>query len=135
MFEETRNALRDVGLSILRVGAGGIMLLAHGWPKWTGWADKADAFPDPFGVGAAASLGLAVFAELFCSALVVLGAATRFAVVPLIVTMAVAALVVHGSDPWADKEAAVMFLIPFLTLLFTGPGRLSVDAFVRFAKD
>lgn len=111
------------------------MLFGHGWPKWASWAEKADSFPDPLGVGTVASLGLAVFAEFFCSALVAVGAATRLAVVPLIATMAVAAFVVHGADPWADKEGAVMFLIPFVTLLLTGPGRLSVDAFVRFARD
>jgi putative oxidoreductase len=76
---------------------------------------------------------------------VIVGLATRLAAIPVVIAMAVAAFVAHGADPWsmekaamaffageskswASKEPALLFLIPFLALAFTGAGRFSLDA-------
>lgn len=59
--------------------------------------------------------------------LVVIGFGTRLAALPLVFTMGIAAFVVHGSDPWAKKELAVLYGAVFLVLFFTGAGRFSVD--------
>lgn len=64
-------------------------------------------FADPFGLGPAPSLALAVFAEVFCSILIMLGIFTRLSVIPLIITMLVAWLMVHISDPFGDQELPV----------------------------
>lgn len=146
---ETRRQdfMRSIGLLILRVGIGGYML-THGWGKLQMvLAGGFDQFGDPIGLGNRASLLLVMFAEFVCALLVVLGLATRFAAVPLVVTMAVAVLVAHGNDPWsmetaarrfmagesqswASREPALMYLIPFLALIFTGAGRFSIDALI-----
>lgn len=130
LSDARRRAFEAAALLLLRVAIGGNMLLAHGWGKLQAYGEKADTFPDPLGVGSPVSMALAVFAEFFCSGLLVLGLATRAAVVPLIVTMLVALLVVHGDDPWQKKELAFMYLVPFMTLLLTGPGPWSLDALV-----
>jgi len=104
-----------------------MMLLQHGWPKLSGFADKMDSFPDPLGVGSTVSLTLAVSGEFFASLLLVLGLGTRAAAVPFAITMLVAALIVHGGDPLGDKELALMYAAGGLTLLLTGPGRWSLD--------
>ncbi len=104
------------------------MLLGHGLPKLMTFGEKLHRFPDPIGVGSEVSLTLAVFAEVVCAGLIAVGFATRLATIPLLVTMLVAALVIHGDDPWARKEFALLYAIPALTLLLTGPGKLSVDA-------
>ena len=44
------------------------------------------------------------------------------------VTMAVAAFMIHAADPFAKQEKALVFLIAFVALLLTGPGRYSLDA-------
>jgi putative oxidoreductase len=44
--------------------------------------------------------------------------------------MAVAAFIVHGGDPWGEKELAYIYLAGYLTLLLTGPGKFSVDALI-----
>ena len=121
----------SLGLLVLRLGAGGFLLTAHGWGKLTGFSDLAGRFPDPIGLGSGISLTLAVFAEALCSLLLVLGLGTRFAAVPPLVTMLVAAFVVHGSDPWSKKELALLYAIPFLTLILTGGGRFALERFVR----
>jgi len=117
----------DFGLLILRVALGLIMMLGHGSGKLTGFADRADSFADPFGLGSAASLSLAVFAEFFCSIALIFGLCTRLAVIPLIITMLVAIFYVHLDDPWRKIEYPLLFLLPYITLFFTGAGRFSVD--------
>lgn len=121
---------RDLGLFIFRVSVGAMMLFGHGWGKLNNLMEGASSFPDPLGVGPTLSLGLAVFAEFFCSVLVAFGLFTRAAAVPLIVTMAVAALIIHGADPWADKEMAVLYGVSFLLIFLAGPGRLSLDSLI-----
>lgn len=137
----------STGLLILRLGVGGFMA-SHGWGKVQMLLGGQSAqFGDPIGLGAGLSLTLAVLAEFVCAVLVMLGLATRFAAVPVVFTMLVAAFVAHGGDPWtmgegarlfmtgqskswASKEPALLFLIPFLALVFTGPGRFSLDALI-----
>lgn len=118
----------SIGLLILRVGTGLFMLLAHGWPKLSAFSEKSGGFPDPIGLGSPVSLSLAVFAEVFCALAIALGLFTRAAAIPLLVTMVVAAFVIHGDDPFQKKEFALLYAIPFLTLIFTGAGKYSIDA-------
>jgi len=115
------------GLLLLRLGAGGLIVMAHGWSKLSNFGRMSTEFADLIGIGPAASLLLAVFAEFFCGLAVVFGFYTRLAVIPLIIQMFVLVFIVHAVDPWHSKEFALLFLIPWLTLLFTGAGRYSID--------
>ena len=126
-----KSTWNDIGLLILRLGIGGFILFAHGWGKLAGFGDLAGKFPDPIGLGSTTSLVLAVFAEALCGLLIMIGLGTRFAAVPLLITMLVAAFVVHADDPWAKKEFALLYAIPFLTLIFTGGGRFALDSVIR----
>lgn len=108
-----------------------MMLLSHGMPKLLGFAEKMNTFPDPLGVGSTASLSLAILGEVVASALLVLGLGTRFAAVPFLITMLVAALIVHAGDPLSDRELALMYAAAGVTLLLTGPGKLSLDELIR----
>ncbi len=117
----------DWGLLIFRLGVGALMLLGHGWGKLAGFSEKSATFADPLGVGTAVSLSLTVFAEFLCSALIGLGLFTRMAAISLAINMSVAALIIHADDPWGRKELAVVYLLCYLTLLFTGPGKISLD--------
>jgi putative oxidoreductase len=119
---------RDTGLLLLRVSAGAIMLLAHGWPKLLRALGENPSFFSLAGLGPELSLWLAIFAEVGCSLLLIFGFFTRPALLPLIFTMGVAAFVAHAGDPWGRKEAAVVFLLIYAALFFTGPGRFSADA-------
>lgn len=117
------------GALLLRAGIGLMMAFGHGWPKFTNFAEIAPGFPDPLGLGTGLSLGLAVFAEWFCSILITLGFMTRLATVPLIVTMLVAILSVHSGDPFAQKEKALLYLFSYLVLAGMGAGKASLDQF------
>lgn len=131
-FDDAReHAMANWGLLLLRLGIGLNMMLSHGWGKLTRLGDSPIQFADPYGFGQVTSLVLAVFAEFFCSLAVVLGFMTRAAVIPLATTMLTAIFIVHADDPWRRQEFALMFLIPFLTLLIAGPGRYSIDNLLR----
>lgn len=124
----SHDKLSSIGLLIIRVFTGGCMLFAHGWGKMIKFGELSDKFPDPIGVGSAPSLALAVFAEVFCAIAIVLGLFTRAAAIPLLITMLVAAFIVHGADPFQKKEFALLYAAPFLMLIFTGAGAFSIDA-------
>ena len=119
--------LRDLALLILRLSVG-LLMLTHGIPKLTGFTQivSEGGFIPVFG-SVALGLGLTVMAEVFMSVFLAIGLFTRFSLVPLIVTMLVAVFVAHASDPLSVKEHALLFLFPYLALMLTGPGRLSVD--------
>lgn len=123
----------SLGLLVLRLVAGGFMAFGHGLGKLRG--GDPSAFPDPLGIGNSMSYFGAVTSELFCASLVAVGLFTRPACLPLIFTMGVAALVVHGKDPLfmsggASKEPALIYLAMYVVILLCGPGRFSLDAVV-----
>lgn len=120
---------QDLALLILRITFGGLMALNHGLPKlMKAINDNPIKFADPIGVGMEFSLYLAVFAEFVCAILLVIGLFTRFSLVPLIFTMAVAAFIIHGGDGIKEMESALIYLMAYISLMLTGPGEHSVDA-------
>jgi len=139
--------LADFGLLITRVGVGVIMAFGHGLSKvW-----RAGEFGPPQqlieGVGKmgfpapTAFAWAAALTEFLGAILLALGLFTRPVALALTFNMAVAAFVAHGKDPWFNtgagpaKEAALMFLLPFLLFVFTGAGRFSMDALLNRRQD
>lgn len=116
----------NTALLLLRV-VGGAFMLTHGLPKLMNLMAGTVKFGDPIGLGPGLSLGLTVFAEFVCALLLMLGLATRLALIPLITTMVVAAFVVHGDDAFGKKEIAFLYLAIYVSLLLTGPGSYSLD--------
>ena len=119
----------DFGLLVLRLSLGFSMLLLHGRGKLQGFSEMASKFPSVLGLPSNASLGLAVFAEVLCSGLLIAGFLTRFAALMLAVTMGVAFFIVHGMILVGEKngELAMIYLAGYLTLLLAGAGKYSVD--------
>ena len=120
-------ASADWGVLILRVGIS-LLMLTHGYAKLEGLLAGDHSFADPIGIGEELSLYLTILAEFVCSILVILGLVTRAALIPLIITMIVVFFIVHGPDPLDKKEHALSFLIVYVTLFLTGPGKISVDS-------
>jgi putative oxidoreductase len=118
---------KDIALLLLRVGFAGTMALSHGFGKLMGFSEISLRFPDPIGLGSTVSLALAVFSEFFCAIALVFGFFSRFAAFNLAFTMGVAFFVVHGQDAFNKKELAFVYLIAFLALLISGPGKISID--------
>lgn len=131
----TNATFNDLGLFVLRLFLGLTMLFAHGIGKWGRLFGGGDIqFSDPFGVGDTTSLALAVFAEVICSILLAFGLLSRWALIPLITTMLVAAFIVHIDDDFGIMERALLFGVGYITLFLTGPGKYSIDYFLRNRK-
>jgi len=126
------NKYRDLGLLLLRLGIGA-MFLFHGWPKLAGgpetWAKVGRAMSFA-GVQALPTLwGLAAAVSEFGGGLcLILGFLFRPAALLLAITMAVAANMHLGKgEGLLAASHAIELGILFLSLLFIGPGRYSVD--------
>ena len=116
-----------IALLVARIVIAALML-THGIPKMIMLFSGAPVqFPSIMGLTSELSLGLAVFAEVCCSVLLLAGLGTRLATIPLIITMLVAVLLIHGDDPFATKEPAFQYLLVYIVLLFTGSGKFSID--------
>ena len=80
------------------------------------------------------SAALSAYTELIGGALVVVGLLTRLAAIPLCINMVVAVLTVKlktvtGLDEFVELDEPLYALV-FLWLLFSGPGRGSLDHLV-----
>ncbi|TVR13638.1 MAG: DoxX family protein [Planctomycetota bacterium] len=113
---------QQIAMLLMRVWFGGAMFLAHGWSKI---GRNPSEFHDPLGIGLELSLYLVIFAEVFCALLIVVGLATRLATIPLMITMAVAGLLVHPVH-----TGAMSYFTAYLVLLILGPGKCSLDYLV-----
>ena len=117
----------QICLFIVRITVSGFML-THGLPKLNRFMSSEEIkFADPFGLGPIASLVMVVFAEVFCSILIIMGLGTRLATIPLMVAMSVAAFSTHANDPFATKEKSLLFLLVYIFLFVFGSGRYSID--------
>ncbi|MEQ7800400.1 DoxX family protein [Pedobacter sp. ASV1-7] len=117
-------------LLILRVGIASFMMV-HGYQKLGMLTAGGEIqFGDPIGVGIATSLYLAVFAEFFCSIFLLLGFATRLATIPLIITMVIAVFIVHAADGFDKKEMGLHYLLAYVFLFVSGPGKYSIDQMI-----
>jgi putative oxidoreductase len=118
-----------IALFLLRVAAGALMI-AHGYSKLQKFSEMAPTFSDPFHIGSTLSLSLVIFAEFFCSIFIIAGLFTRLACIPLIIEMAVVVVYAHHGRIFDDGEKATLFLAMFITILFVGPGKLSLDKMI-----
>lgn len=117
----------DLALLVLRAGTSAMLIYGHGWSKLAHFAERSAHFSDPLHIGPAASLALTVFGEVVCAACVLLGFATRFAVIPILLQFGVIIFIVHGGAPFDDRELAILYAIPYAAIALLGPGRFSVD--------
>ncbi|HEY9363506.1 MAG TPA: DoxX family protein [Chitinophagaceae bacterium] len=114
---------------VLRIGLG-VMMIPHGYSKLVNFAAKSHSYIDPFHIGSTLSLSLNIFAEFFCAAFIILGLMTRLACIPLIIAMLVAIFFAHNGQIIGDGEKAALYLTGFIALLFTGPGKVSMDRLI-----
>ena len=112
IFDTTRDKkLYNFILFLVRITIACFML-THGLKKLDLLlSDDPVQFADPFGVGSVATLILVIFAEVVCSALLIIGLATRLVVLPLIVTMAVAVFMIHKTDGFERQELGSIYLL------------------------
>lgn len=141
----TRDLTASIGLFFLRSCIASLMFFGHGLPKLLSFAEKKDQFPVPsfFPLSLMTSpvaLTSTIVTEVLCAFCLILGFGSRFSAFLLGFTMVVAAFYIHANDPWfmskdgASKEPALLYLVPCLALILSGPGRFSLDAMILQEK-
>lgn len=111
--------------------AGKMKLNGENW-----FVNIKDQFPFPFNVvPTEISWQLATWTELIGPVLLVLGLGTRFASVALVILTIVAWASVHAGNGYnvCDNgyQLPLMYLVLFLPLLLQGPGKFSLDHWIR----
>ena len=111
-----------LALLFMRVTAALLLLQVHGLPKLLHWQSELQHIEDPFGLGAVPTLALAVFAEVLCPILLILGVFARLACLPVIAVLLVALVFVHPQWSLEEGQFAWWMLILFAGLAIAGPG-------------
>ena len=107
----------------------GILFLMHGLDKMTNFEELSQTYPSVLGLGSYMTLMLSIFCEFACSLFLIVGLMTRIILLPMILTMAVAFFDIHdGMMPQA--ELSLIYLIIFIGLFMTGPGKYSLDCLI-----
>ena len=120
----------NLSIFLIRFGFGGFLFLNHGLLKLNRFSELKNSFSDPFHVGHTTSLVLALFAEVFCSLLLVLGLLTRLASFVLVILFLTIIFIIQKHKPLENSELAILYLIASITTLFCGPGKWSLDRLI-----
>ncbi len=134
------NKYRDAGLLVLRIGLGA-MFLFHGGPKIFGGPEKWGKLGTTM-----ENLGIhflpvfwgfmASVAEFFGGICIITGLFFRPACILLVITMMVAALRhLSRGDGLSGASHAIENGIVFLSLILIGPGKYSLDEFLKRSRN
>lgn len=129
---------RDLGLLILRVGFGLGMVYYHGWGKMTGGPERWTGLGENmarFGLDFAPQFW--GFMAMLSETLFAVCIATGFLFRPMAVLLAVTMFVAwtgHIASGQGNPGHAFKNMVVLVGLLFIGPGRYSVDAWLAGRK-
>lgn len=114
----------------------GVLFFLHGLDKMMNFQSLSETYPSVLGLGSYMTLMVAIFCEFCCSLFLIAGLLERIMLLPMIVSMGVAFFDVHDAM-LPEGELALIYLIVFLVIFFTGPGRYSLDYLIdmKFQKE
>ena len=121
---------KDIGLFILRVVFAFALIYGHGFGKLSLiFSGQEIQFLDPIGIGPKLSFYMAAFAEGICTIFLIAGLFSRFAAfilaIDFVVIFSFHAFI--AKDGFTVLEPRLFYLFCFVALIFTGPGRISLD--------
>ena len=114
----------------------GVLFFVHGLDKMINFSALSETFPSVLGFGSYMSLMLSVFCEFCCSLFLIAGLLERIILLPMIISIGVAFFVIHDSM-MPEGELSLIYLVIFIILFVTGPGRYSLDYMIdmKFQKE
>ena len=130
------------GLLLIRVVIG-VLMAFYGYEKLIHFDEMAASEfwaknVSFLGMTGKTPLALSIFAEFFCSLLLIVGLLTRLALIPLLICMGYIVAVVgkfsivDAGDHGSNLNSAFVYFVIYLGLYFTGAGKYSFDSL--FAK-
>ena len=128
------------GILLIRIIIG-VLMAFYGYEKLTHFEEMAASEfwaknVSFLGMTGKIPLALTIFAEFFCSILLIFGLFTRLALIPLVICMSyiivnVAQMtVINKGDNGTEINTAFVYLIIYIALFFTGAGNFSIDKLI-----
>src|SRR5690606_33568072 len=119
----------NTALLFMRIVFGALMM-NHGYGKLIAFSKTASNMPNLFGLSGTIIAALVIFAEFFCALFVLLGLFTRYACIPIIITMWNALFVAHNGAFFGKGEMAALYLAAYFSIMLVGPGKISIDSMI-----
>jgi len=126
-YSTFNDRMQDLGLLFLRASGALFLLFVHGLPKLLDFKAQLALIEDPFHMGAALTLSMAIFAEVLCPLLILTGVLVRLACLPILFLLLVALVVVHSEWSVEQGQFGWLLIIIFTSVLIAGPGRLALN--------
>ncbi len=123
--------LIHIALLIFRIALSLELIFAHGLKKLGIGVVEAEKVPNPLNLPEAFNSLFADAANLFFPVFVILGFFTRAAVLPILAVTLTGYFVLHWNDALLIKDTPFMYSLCYLFLLFVGPGKYSIDHYIR----
>lgn len=131
----------SLGLLLIRVIIGALMFF-YGYEKFSNFEEMAASEfwaknVNFLGMTGKIPLALTIFAELFCSILLIIGLFTRLALIPLLICMGFIIVsivnfqVISSGDNGTEINNAFVYFVIYLGLFFTGAGKYSLDKLIE----
>jgi putative oxidoreductase len=130
LYSNLGTSLSNWAMLAFRVLLAVELFRVHGMKKFRGNGGKPEVVPNPLGLPQGINNMVATLSDTVVPILVILGAATRLAVLPTIGVTAVGYFIVHKNDSLEVRDVPYVYTICFLLLLATGPGSISVDHYL-----
>ncbi|WP_282628113.1 DoxX family protein [Empedobacter sedimenti] len=131
---EINPKIQNLTLLAFRVLLSAELIYAHGLKKLGVGVSEAEVVPNPLNLPEAFNSLFADAANLFFPVFVILGLATRIAILPILAVTLTGYFVLHFHDAPLVKDTPFMYSLSFLMLLFLGPGKYSLDYFIQRKK-
>lgn len=130
LYSDMGSALNNWSLLVFRVLLSIELFRVHGMKKFRTANGQKEQVPNPLHLPARLNSLFAMFADTIVPVLVVLGLATRPAVLATIGVTATGYFVVHRKDSPEVRDVPYMYTLSFLLLLLLGAGTLSLDHYL-----
>lgn len=103
------------------------LIIVHGLKKVGIGVAEAEKVPNPYHLPEIINQFFATGANIICPLLIIIGAFTRFAVIPILIVTVSGYFVVHRTDNLHVRDIPFMYALSFIVVLLLGPGKYSID--------
>jgi len=122
--------LNNIALLIFRILLAIELFRVHGMKKFRVENGQREHVPNPLHLPEKLNAIVATFSDTVVPFLIMLGIATRLAILPTIGVTAVGYFVVHRNDSLEVRDVPYMYTLSLLFLLALGAGTYSADHYI-----
>ena len=130
LYSDAGSTVNNMALLIFRILLSVELFRVHGLKKFRLKNGQKEHVPNPLHLPERLNGLVATFSDTVVPVLVILGIATRLAILPTIGVTAIGYFVVHRNDPVEIRDVPFMYTLCFLFLLAVGPGTYSLDNYL-----